>query len=51
MSQILIVEDDPILGESIKVDLEVEGYNVVWARSLNSALEMNQNEKLKQLIN
>lgn len=34
MLRLLLVEDDPILGKSLKVTLELEGYVVEWATTL-----------------
>jgi DNA-binding response OmpR family regulator len=39
MARILLVEDDPILSETLKELLEVEGYKVTLANSGNRALE------------
>jgi DNA-binding response OmpR family regulator len=37
--QLLLVEDDPILGRSLHVTLETEGYAVNWVQSLAAARE------------
>ncbi|MBS1960903.1 MAG: response regulator transcription factor [Bdellovibrionales bacterium] len=39
MVQLLLVEDDPILGRSLHVTLETEGYAVDWVQSLSGARE------------
>ncbi len=39
MVQLLLVEDDPILGRSLHVTLETEGYEVDWVQSLSGARE------------
>lgn len=39
-AQILLVEDDPALGRGLQVSLELEGYKVHWAQSLQSAKEI-----------
>ena len=39
MSYILLVEDDPILGNSIRLNLQLEHYNVKWATNVRNALE------------
>jgi DNA-binding response OmpR family regulator len=42
MSQLLLVEDDPILGRSLTVYLDLEGYKVEWARDLRSGQVANE---------
>ena len=37
MSQILVVEDDPILGRSLSISLELEGYKINWCKDIKSA--------------
>jgi DNA-binding NtrC family response regulator len=37
MSPILLLEDDPIMGESLVQRLELEGMSVVWCRQLDEA--------------
>jgi DNA-binding response OmpR family regulator len=45
MPHFLLVEDDPILGAGIKMNLEIEKYQVSWVKDLTSAREMsNQNQ-------
>ena len=44
MSHILVVEDDPILGRSLCVTLELENYKITWARDPKSARESNNKE-------
>lgn len=39
MQRILLVEDDPALGESVKIHLETENFFVEWASTLNEATE------------
>jgi DNA-binding response OmpR family regulator len=39
MSKILLVEDDLILGESLEELLESEGFEVVWVKDGNEALD------------
>jgi two-component system OmpR family response regulator len=36
-SEILLVEDDPVLGRGLVVNLEAEGYQVHWYKDLKSA--------------
>ncbi len=40
MNELLLIEDDPVLGRGLSVNLEAEGYQVHWARDLASATEM-----------
>lgn len=42
MARILFVEDDPILGKSVSVLLDLEGHQVNWVRDLKSAFDANQ---------
>ena len=37
MSEILLVEDDPVLGRGLVVNLEAEGYKVHWFKDLKTA--------------
>lgn len=37
MSLIFLVEDDPMLGQTVKRSLELEGYEVSWVTDLKSA--------------
>ena len=40
MNELLLVEDDPVLGRGLSVNLEAEGYKVHWARDLSAAVQM-----------
>ncbi|MGE5086153.1 MAG: response regulator transcription factor [Bacillota bacterium] len=40
MAQIFLLEDDPILGKAIQLQLEMEQYTVLWAQSLASGREL-----------
>ena len=42
MTQVLLVEDDPMLGTNLKLNLELEGFQVEWAQSLQTAIETNE---------
>src|SRR4051812_44705350 len=39
MSEILLVEDDPVLGRGLVVNLEAEGYKVHWFKDLKTVGE------------
>jgi two-component system, OmpR family, response regulator len=41
MNQILLVEDDPMLGSNLKLNLELEGFKVDWAHNLAEAFATN----------
>ena len=34
---LLLIEDDPIMGESLQQRFELEGFHVVWCRRLGEA--------------
>lgn len=34
---ILLVEDDPVIGESIRMNFELEGFHVLWAKGIEEA--------------
>ena len=38
--QVLLVEDDPMLGSNLKLNLELEGFQVEWAATLKAAFEL-----------
>lgn len=50
MSHFLLVEDDPILGAGIKINLEMEKYQISWAKNLQSAREMNTQNRYDLVI-
>jgi DNA-binding response OmpR family regulator len=50
MPHILLVEDDPVLGAGIKMNLEMESYQISWARDLRSARESNQQNKFDLIV-
>lgn len=37
MTNIFLLEDDPVVGKAIQLQLELESYKVEWAQSLNEA--------------
>jgi len=50
MSNLLLVEDDPILGRSLTIYLELEGYKLTWVKDLRSALEVEEKSKFDLVI-
>lgn len=48
--RILLVEDDPMLGEGLSISLKLEGYEIVWKRSVGQGLEAFQSEKFDLTI-
>jgi len=50
MIEILLVEDDPVLGRGLVVNLEHEGYKVHWATDLQSANIANKRKNLELVI-
>ncbi|MBF0313951.1 MAG: response regulator transcription factor [Oligoflexia bacterium] len=50
MIEILVVEDDPILGRGLQVSLEVEGYKVLWVRDFKTASNVEIKSKLNLII-
>jgi DNA-binding response OmpR family regulator len=50
MSHFLLVEDDPILGAGIKMNLEMEKYEISWAKDLSSAREMSSRKQYDLVI-
>jgi DNA-binding response OmpR family regulator len=50
MIEILLVEDDPILGRGLSLNLEHEGYKVSWVCDLHSAFETNRKKGFQLLI-
>lgn len=49
LSQILLVEDDPMLGRSLSIKLDMEGYKVTWVTTLKEA-ERKLDEKPSILL-
>jgi two-component system OmpR family response regulator len=50
MMNVLLVEDDPVLGRGLQVNLELDGYKVFWASSLKEAEQLNRQEKIALVI-
>ena len=50
MSHFLLIEDDPVLGAGIKLNLEMEKYQISWAKDLNSARQMNTQNQYDLVI-
>jgi len=50
LKKILLVEDDPVLGNSLKVAMELEGFSVVWARDLAQAREQKREGVFNLLV-
>lgn len=44
-ARILLVEDDPILGKGLKLNLELEGFAVEWRENLRAALALYRDAK------
>jgi two-component system OmpR family response regulator len=50
MTEILLVEDDPVLGRALQISLEIEGYRVTWVRDLKSAVLVTERTKLNLIL-
>lgn len=48
--RLLLVEDDPILGDAIKTGLSQDGYNVDWIKNGNQASQALGTEQLDLLV-
>lgn len=48
--RILLVEDDPMLGEGLSISLKLEGYDIAWKKTFNAGLETFQSEKFDLTI-
>jgi two-component system OmpR family response regulator len=45
MSTLLLVEDDPVLGRGLILNLENEGYQIHWAKSLRDAAQTSTDHR------
>lgn len=50
MSQILLVEDDPILGRTLSVNFRAEGYGVTWERDLRGAFRAEKDKPFDLVV-
>lgn len=50
MAEVLIVEDDPILAKNLQLNLQLDGYEVLWARSLREARELERTRLLDLIV-
>jgi DNA-binding response OmpR family regulator len=50
VTHILLVEDDPVLGRGLNVNLELEGYKVQWVKSLHAAADARQDWHFELVI-
>jgi DNA-binding response OmpR family regulator len=50
MSRILLVEDDPLIGKGVKLNLELDGYAVTWVQCLRDAFEANAKESFNLVL-
>lgn len=50
MQKVLLIEDDPVLGRGLNVNLELEGYVVQWARDLKSAFQVKESSEFDLVV-
>lgn len=48
--QVMLVEDDPVLGRALSVSLETAGYQIFWARDYTTAAKTNQEQRLHLVL-
>jgi DNA-binding response OmpR family regulator len=49
-AKILSVEDEELVGAMVRLNLEAEGYKVVWSRRGSEALEITQHERFDLIL-
>jgi two-component system OmpR family response regulator len=50
MTKILLLEDDPILGKGLAINLGLAGFEVSWERTLQAARKRNSDEEFNLVI-
>lgn len=50
LTKILLVEDDPLLGEGLLISLNLEGHTAVWEKTVKSAWEAYQTQDFDLVI-
>lgn len=50
MTRVLLVEDDPVLGRGLNVNLELQSYQVQWVRDLKSAHKAKEQGRFDLIV-
>src|SRR4051812_28972733 len=50
MNTILLVEDDPVLGRGLSLNLEIEGYQIQWVKDLASAATETSSRRFELIL-
>jgi len=50
MNNILLIEDDPVLGRSLSIKLDLDGYKTFWVQTLHDATQSLLNDKFEMLL-
>ena len=50
MAHLLLVEDDPVLGRGLMINLQLENYKVDWVQNLKAAVEIWPTKKFDLVI-